>query len=235
MSPRRDTYKTSDGRSFVLWADVNDALSAMVPAYRSNDRSSRRERGWMFRGQSNAEWSIAPTLFRAPANKSVIAERAAYTDAFIDALRHSSVLPHDILTDAELLAIAQHYGFYTPLVDFSWNMEVAAFFATQGNRAGEVGVIFGFNAKEYAAMRNPFLARGLAQRDADEILKEQHSLTSLRSREMTSHESGSRRVRSSTCPLTRLILSTTNASTGSISDSGPGLSMRATFRTGAMG
>jgi hypothetical protein len=173
MAPRRETYRTSDGRNYTLWADINDVLSAIAPAYRSNDRDSRRERGWMFRGQPNAKWEMTPTLYRPPLNDAIINERTAYTNAFIDALQQqATLLTPDKLTEWEYIAIAQHYGFHTPLIDFSWNMEVAAYFATLGGEPGEVGVICAYNAKEYEQLRNPFSALDLTQSDADRILKD---------------------------------------------------------------
>jgi hypothetical protein len=172
MSPRRETYRTIEGRNVVLFADINDALSVLLPAHHSRDRNSRRERAWTFRGQRNAEWKISPSLYRPPADAQTVAQRIAYTNSFIQALRSASVLQGKSLTELEYLAIAQHYEFYTPLIDFSWNVEVAAYFATRGGRPGDIGVICAFNAEEYSRLRNPFSAFGISQREADDILRD---------------------------------------------------------------
>ena len=172
MPPRREIFMTRDGRNYTLWADIKDLMSALMPAYWSNDRDDRRKRGWIFRGQSNSEWDLIPTLYRPPLNDSILKARQDYTNAFINALKKEA--PHlglDNLKDSEYLAIAQHYGFYTPLLDFTWNVEVAAYFATLGGQPGQIGVIFAFNVREYQEMRNPFAPLGVSIEVSDSMLK----------------------------------------------------------------
>lgn len=60
------------------------------------------------------------------------------------------------LTDEELLAVAQHYGFPTPLLDFTRSLRIAAFFATRDTRRGKVngvGVIHCFQLGEVGLSR----------------------------------------------------------------------------------
>ena len=173
MSPRREYFKTRDGRNYTLWADINDAMSAIVPAYWSDDRENRKEHGWMFRGQIDLEWGLVPSLYRPPIDDSILKERQNYTSSFIDSLKEEARrFRLERLSDAEYLAIAQHYGFYTLLLDFTWNAEVAAYFATMGGQPGKVGAIWGFNYKEYQEMRNPFAALGLSLEESDEAFKD---------------------------------------------------------------
>jgi hypothetical protein len=172
MPPRREHFETKDRRSYTLWADINDLMSAVMPAYWSDDRDHRRERGWMFRGQANSEWDLIPSLYRPPLNDTILKARQDYTEEFVGALQKEALrFGIDKLTDSEYLAIAQHYGFYTPLLDFSWNVEVAAYFATLGGRPGQIGAIFAFNAQEYKEMRNPFAALGVSIEFSDSALK----------------------------------------------------------------
>ena len=104
--------------------------------------------------------------------KGGLKARQDYTEEFIGALRkEASRFGIDKLTDSEYLAIAQHYGFYTPLLDFSRNVEVAAYFATLGGRPGQIGVIFAFNVQEYEEIRNPFAALGASIEFLDSALK----------------------------------------------------------------
>ncbi len=172
MSPRQETYTSQDGRSYTLWADIHDLMSAVMPAYWSADRNHRSERGWMFRGQSDADWALTPSLYRPPADDGVLAARREYTAAFVSDLRRNG---HryglERISDTEYLAIAQHYGLYTALLDFTWNVEVAAYFASTGATPGKVGVIYAFNAKEYQEMRNPFAALGSTIEMSDETLR----------------------------------------------------------------
>ena len=172
MSPRRELYRTKDGRNYTLWADVNDMMSAVMPAYWSNDRNRRRERGWMFRGQTSSEWDLLPSLYRPPFDGKTFNVRKKYTEDFVNDLQKKTrKLGMRNLTDLEHIAIAQHYGFYTSLLDFTWNAEIAAYFATEGIQQGEVGILFAFNAKEYKEMRNPFAALGTSVEDSDKILR----------------------------------------------------------------
>ena len=126
----------------------------------------------MFRGQINSDWDLVPSLYRPPIDATTLKARQNYTDAFLDALQtESRRLGLTGLSDSEYLAIAQHYGFYTPLLDFTWNAEVAAYFATLGGQRGQIGAIFGFSLTDYQGMRNPFAALGLTVEESDETFK----------------------------------------------------------------
>jgi hypothetical protein len=147
-------------------------MEALMPAYWSADRNHRRERGWIFRGQSDADWTLTSSLYRQPSDDEVLAARREYTEAFVSDLRRNG---HryglDRISDTDYLAVAQHYGLYTVLLDFTWNVEVAAYFATAGATSGKIGVIHAFNAKEYQQMRNPFAALGSTIEISDETLR----------------------------------------------------------------
>jgi hypothetical protein len=168
----RESYRSRDGKNYPLWINIDEVIDAAVPAYWSNTRERRRERGWMFRGQSSDEWDMIPTLFRPPATPEIIDARKAYTEAFInDLVKNAGRMGLEDLYDDKLMAIAQHYGFYTQFLDFSWNFEVAAYFATKNSEHARLGVIYGYNIKEYEEMRNPFAVWGMTQEETDESLK----------------------------------------------------------------
>lgn len=172
MTPRREPFETKDRRSYTLWADIDDTMSAIIPAHWSDSRERRKERGWMFRGQTNSDWDLVPSLYRPPNDAATLKARQDYTDAFLDALQSESTrLGLNGLSDSEYLAIAQHYGFYTPLLDFTWNAEVAAYFATLGGQRGQIGAIFGFSLPDYQSMRNPLAALGLSVEESDDTFK----------------------------------------------------------------
>ena len=107
---------------------------------------------YVFRGQGNSRWPQESTLLRA--NKDGIAptiadvvERTQRTQSFLDKLEASEQRLGWTCNEDERLAIAQHYGMPTPLLDYTRSLSVAAFFATgAGNashvRAGELGIIY---------------------------------------------------------------------------------------------
>lgn len=105
----------------------------------------------IFRGQFNAAWPLKPTFFRNDQKGLSIGamlRRATLTESFISSLRsQQSEYFFDEPNDRDLLGVAQHFGFATPLIDFSRSLGVAAFFATLDARhfqgdTNECGVIF---------------------------------------------------------------------------------------------
>src|SRR5438046_2204589 len=169
--PVRESHKSKDGHSYTLWIDIHDALKATVPIHARGDRAARRQRNMMFRGHADADWDLVPTLFRAPVSKQIIDQRQKYTDQFMNALvKNSHELKLENLSDRKLLAIAQHYGFYTHLLDFTRNLEVAAYFGTYTEQPPRIGVVFAFPIDEYNSLRNPFAALGASLDMAEEAL-----------------------------------------------------------------
>src|SRR2546428_3825483 len=95
--------------------------------------------GYIFRGQSNANWRLNNTLFRssskAQLNLKSLIERVQLTETFLTELRRNQQIYFNAkLEEQELLAIAQHFGFSTPLLDFTKSHRIAAFFATLSAR-----------------------------------------------------------------------------------------------------
>ena len=109
--------------------------------------------GTVFRGQFLASWGLDCTLLRPPKSGRAldVAEllhRIDQTADFISFARPRETELFGAEIDEEsLLAVAQHFGFPTPLLDFTESLRIAAFFATLS--AGElkegdpaIGVIF---------------------------------------------------------------------------------------------
>jgi hypothetical protein len=94
--------------------------------------------GHYFRGQRESTWPLDTTLYRLPPgcaslDLATLVARVQLTSLFVAELRkQQSVLFGREPSDDELLAVAQHYGFATPLLDFTRSLHVAAFFATSG-------------------------------------------------------------------------------------------------------
>ncbi|WP_162260237.1 FRG domain-containing protein [Terrabacter sp. Root181] len=113
-------------------------------------------RDHVFRGQWSALWPLTPTLFRPqsdgrPLTVETLRKRVDTTRRFITVLRkHQGDLFGGPPSEDELLAVAQHYGFPTPLLDYTRSLSVAALFATMPARGQLVepdcvGVIYYLN------------------------------------------------------------------------------------------
>lgn len=85
---------------------------------------------WIFRGHGDPSWELKPKIGRDPFSK--VNEEAIF-NAW--KRRASEFIKENLSSDWEWLAIAQHHGLATRLLDWSYNPLVAAFFAvSSGNK-----------------------------------------------------------------------------------------------------
>lgn len=101
--------------------------------------------GWWFRGQADAAWSLIPKAgrdpYRLPDNRSLGRFRAWSKKA----VAYDRDLPEN---DWERLAVAQHFGLATCLLDWTENPLVAVFFAC-ASAPEEPGAVFCFDPEVF--------------------------------------------------------------------------------------
>lgn len=121
-----------------------DSVSDWLAFLRKMNKTGCR---WAFRGQGNAQWGLSSALERAvevvcphpPENDAKEIwklERAAICDFRRELSKEMNYREH---TDVDLLALMQHYGGKTRLIDFSLSPVVALFMAMEQNE----GVVLG--------------------------------------------------------------------------------------------
>tara|TARA_R110000764_G_scaffold164680_1_gene251698 strand:+ start:311 stop:1015 length:705 start_codon:yes stop_codon:yes gene_type:complete len=99
-----------------------------------------RKTSWFkFRGQSDISWKLVPKAGRPPYTK--VSDESLFFHWKRRAIAH---LDKELKSDWELLAVAQHTGLATRLLDWTHNPLVAAFFATSENEEKD-GVIYVYN------------------------------------------------------------------------------------------
>ena len=119
--------------------------------------SESRYSNWAFRGQRKSAWPLESALSRYFREFSV--QPDAWADQEDRILRIFKRKAHQYLNhppptddDLEWLALMQHHGAPTRLLDFTWSPYVAAFFALESARTE--GAIWAVNPARFSSSRN---------------------------------------------------------------------------------
>lgn len=84
----------------------------------------------LFRGQRNGSWALTPSIARLNDNGTYKQEFAdQQIESFKYSIRGRTKIPVSQLNTEDVWALGQHYGLWTPLLDWSRSPFVAMFFA----------------------------------------------------------------------------------------------------------
>jgi hypothetical protein len=105
----------------------------------------------VYRGQKSLDWDLSPGVGRIKlrSSESEKEEKTMLRLFQEQAIRHLAFSPEN---DYEWLAIAQHHGMPTRLLDWSRNPLVAAYFAVEEEYDGD-SVVYAFRNNEYTDLR----------------------------------------------------------------------------------
>lgn len=98
-----------------------------------------------FRGQRHT-FEIQPSIFRYDVDRKEAVERLRQFDQWVHNTPELISLHNN---PNAILAVAQHYGMKTNLLDFSHSPNIAGFFATDGGKQGDTGTIICLNKKRF--------------------------------------------------------------------------------------
>jgi hypothetical protein len=136
-------------RDPVFCTGLHDSIYHLVWSRVHGPETYVRPPDGLYRGHADFRWRLESTLVRPDAEGlrvGVLSSRMRATMYFVRELRkRQSEFFGRTPTDEELVAVAQHYGFPTGMLDFTRSLHIAAFFATMhAHKAkdGDVGAIF---------------------------------------------------------------------------------------------
>ena len=110
---------------------------------------SLNETSFQFRGQSNAAWTLQPSIYRYENFKRY--QAVLYENLLLKSRPLSPMPPltHTVY-DLEWLMLCQHYGIPTRLLDWTSNILIALFFACYGESEKEDdGILYVCNQNDY--------------------------------------------------------------------------------------
>jgi hypothetical protein len=117
MSTSRTRYNT---REFKSWDDFKRGIRDALPGAHDYDIYKR----YIFRGQGNATWPLTSTFDRRYANRRAASRDALAKDLireFYEECERYSAWRYSI-DDPRVLAMAQHHGLPTRLLDWSFGL-----------------------------------------------------------------------------------------------------------------
>jgi hypothetical protein len=116
---------------------------------------------FMWRGQSNIDWRIDHSAYRRlQLKKNTVTEQdlISYEDSLLRQATHKGYRYQNgrKLSDIELLALLQHHGAATRLLDFSRNALVALWFSANED-IEKTGILLGLNTQNLGGYENGYV------------------------------------------------------------------------------
>src|SRR5438045_1336808 len=126
-----------------------------------HDRLSHFGERWIFRGHAHARWSLIPRVGRPPYQGN---EGPLFTSWKRRAVEH---LTSHLVSDWDWLAIAQHHGLATRLLDWTTNPLIAAYFSVKESPEGPAVIHaarfrVGFDKSAELLFSEPFASESIA-------------------------------------------------------------------------
>ena len=104
---------------------------------------------YLFRGQSQVYPSVNSTFARINANDECLVSQAYTTFRYAETICKG--LRGYTINQLEGMAVLQHYGWPTPLIDLTGTPEVAVFFALRNAKVGDRAVIYSIDCTKLPA------------------------------------------------------------------------------------
>jgi len=131
----------------------HEELCTNYDAFISKAESLFKEKVWIFRGQTKANWPLQTSLERAykqfqinRKNDKTKIERNMLREFQRRLHQYTDVIPEDYYVD-EWFALMQHYGAPTRLLDFTYSHYIASYFAFEHAESRSQVAIWAINTK----------------------------------------------------------------------------------------
>lgn len=117
------------------------------------DNIYKYRNSFVFRGQADKEWLIESTLTRAlkksypdQINDHNLIEK--YLNNFKSNIRGRTEIDLVNSADDDIWSLGQHFGLYTPLIDWTYSPYIGLFFALQGESKSGIRVVHSISLEE---------------------------------------------------------------------------------------